>query len=309
MLTALLAVAGSAVLLAALVFAAAYVLTGRVVRPRVRGFDEALVTFGAAGEAMRCLYDSLPREPFTVRADDGTPLSCELIRAESESIPPRIVILAHGFGFNRAGEVKYIPFFRKRGFHIVLFDQRHAGASGGRYTTMGAKERYDLLRVADAVFARFGEDAIVGTHGESMGGATALLNAALDRRLAFVVADCAYASCREQLIFTLSKRARRLAWLLIPLCSRMAKRRAGFSFDDACPMEALARIERPLPILFAHGTADSVVPCGSTERLFEQYQGPKAVLYGKGSGHTHTALDHPAAYDEAVGAFLRRYVR
>ena len=307
LLTALLIAGGCAALPAALL-AAVYILTSHVVRPRVRSFDSAFAAFGAAGPALRRLYDSLPHEPFTVVADDGTPLSCELIRAETESAPPRIAILAHGFGFNRAGELKYIPFFRKRGFHIVLFDQRHAGASGGRYTTMGAMERYDLMRVTDAVFERFGEAAIVGTHGESMGGATVLLNAALDGRLAFVVADCAYDSCRGQLTYTLSKRARRLAWLLIPLCSRMAKRRAGFSFDDASPAEALARIGRPLPILFAHGTADTVVPCASTERLYAQYQGPKAVLYGKDSGHTHTALDYPAEYDAAVGGFLERYV-
>ena len=307
LLTALWIAGGIAALLAALTLTAAYILTGRVVRPRVRGFDEAFDAFGERGKALRRLYESLPHEAFSVCAVDGTALSCELIRAEAESFPPRVVILAHGFGFNRAGEVKYIPFFRERGFHVVLFDQRHAGASGGRYTTMGAKERYDLLRVTDAVFERFGEDVIVGTHGESMGGATVLLNAALDGRLAFVAADCAYASCREQLTYTLSKRARRLAWLLIPLCSRMAKRRAGFSFDDASPIEALARIKCPLPILFAHGTADTVVPCAATERLFERYQGPKAVLYGKGSGHTRTALDYPGAYDEAVGAFLERY--
>lgn len=300
-------IAGAAgILLAALLAAAVYILTGRVARPRVRSFDEAFDAFGERGKALRRLYDSLPHEAFTVCAGDGTALSCELIRAETETSPPRIVIMAHGFGFNRAGEVKYIPFFRKRGFHVVLFDQRHAGASGGRYTTMGAKERYDLLRVTDAVFARFGEDAVVGTHGESMGGATVLLNAALDGRLAFVVADCAYASCREQLAYTLSKRARPLAWLLIPLCSRMAKLRAGFSFDDACPEKALAQIERPLPILFAHGTADSVVPCGAAARLLQAYRGPKDVLYGRGSGHTHTALDYPAEYDQAVGALLKR---
>lgn len=43
---------------------------------------------------------------------------------------------------------------------------------------MGFREKEDLQTVADAVMARLGPNVKIGTHGESMGGATVVQHAA-----------------------------------------------------------------------------------------------------------------------------------
>lgn len=293
-----------AAILALIAFAAVYAVTSLVICPRRRDLKSAFAYFGERGEEMRRTYESLSREAFSVTADDGTRLEAELVAPPCSEGRKKVVIFVHGFGFNRAAALKYLPFFQKRGFHAVLFDHRNAGESGGAYTTFGAKEQHDLRAVVDAVVARFGADTFVGTVGESMGGATVLLHAALDARLRFVVADCAYADCRDQLAHTLSKRARWLVPVLIPLASRMANLRAGFRFEEVSPERAIASLDRPLPILFAHGTADLVVPCSHHPRLVSAYHGPKLTFLGENSRHTRCAVDHVERYDALIGQLL-----
>lgn len=293
-----------AVVLALIAFAAVFAVTSLVICPRRHDLSSAFAYFGELGEEMRRTYEALQREKFSVSADDGTHLACELVAPSYTDGRKKVVIFVHGFGFNRAAALKYLPFFQRRGFYAVLFDHRNSGESGGKHTTFGAKEQHDLRAVVDAVFARFGADTIVGTVGESMGGATVLLHAALDTRLRFVVADCAYADCRDQLSYTLSKRARFLVPVLIPLASRMAKLRAGFRFEEVSPERAIASLDRPLPILFSHGTADLVVPCSHHPRLVGAYRGPKLTFIGENSRHTRCAVDHPERYDERIGELL-----
>jgi uncharacterized protein len=64
--------------------------------------------------------------------------------------------------------------------------------SGKAVTTMGYYEARDLKKVCDYIRAKFSEEIILGTHGESMGAATVMMNAPLDQQLAFVIEDCGY---------------------------------------------------------------------------------------------------------------------
>ncbi|MBR5519719.1 MAG: alpha/beta fold hydrolase [Clostridia bacterium] len=283
---------------------ALYFVTSAIVRPKRQTLEQTFAYFGELGQEMRKAYNALTREAFTVTADDGTRISCELVSPPHPTERPKIVIFVHGFGFTRSAAMKYLAFFQKRGYYAVLFDHRNCGESGGKFTTFGAQEHRDLIRIVDAVCDRFGADAVIGTVGESMGGATVLLHAAKDARVAFTVADCAYADCRAQLRFTLSKRARWLAPVLLPLADRMVGLRAHFRFADVSPERELAALKRPLPILFAHGTADRVVPFDHHDRLVSAYHGPKLTLIGQDSRHTRSAVDHPEQYDAAIGQLL-----
>lgn len=295
-----------ALAVATLWFGAVFTITSFVVRPRRMTLDSAFSYFGPLGESMRQSYHALKREPFTVTADDGVRLSCEWVTPPQPLPQPHVVIFVHGFGFNRVAAMKYLPMFLRRGYHAVLFDHRNSGESGGTHTTFGAKERHDLTRIVDAVFARCGESACVGTVGESMGGATVLLHAAEDPRLRFVVADCAYADCHAQLAYTFARKAGVVGRLMLPLAAVLIKLRAGFSIRAVSPVRELADLRRPLPILFAHGTADTVVPYAHHAQLIAAYQGPKVVFVGENSRHTRSAVDNPEAYETAVEELLTK---
>lgn len=299
--------AGVLLFLAAALLIAAWVLSGVVLYPRKKTLEETEQIMVNEGSLAKGYYASLPREPFTVSTPEGA-LDCELIPAKAESYPPKVMILVHGYGFNRIGEVKYIPFFRKRGFHVVIFDNRNAGKSFKFKTTMGFYEAKDLSRIISWAAERFGSGALIGLHGESMGGAAVLMASAADERVSFVITDCPYADCADQLSYNLRSNYRLFRYPIIPMCSFFTKLRAGFYYSDASPIREIIKIKRRLPILFFHGTGDDFVPCAMTERMYAAYPGPKRVFYGRGSGHTFTSVDYPAEYDAEIGAFLAEFV-
>lgn len=294
-------------LIVVLFFAAGWILSGAVLHPRRKSLEEAEKNMVDEGALAPGYYKSLPREPFKIETGSGT-LSCELIPAGRNCDPARVAILMHGYGFNRMGEVKYIPFFRKRGFNIIIYDNRNSGESFKSKTTMGYFEKKDLSRVISWAVSRFGDGALIGLHGESMGGATVLMTGAEDERVSFVIADCPYDDCGGQLYYNLRSIYKLGKFPLMPLCSLFTKIRAGFYYSEVSPINAIKNIKRPLPCLFFHGTGDDFVLCGMTERMYEVYPGPKMAYYGKGSRHTRTSVDFPEEYDAAIGEFLETMV-
>jgi len=311
----------------AAVLAASWIFSGLVLHPKRKSLSYAGELMTNEGSQRPGYYESLKKERFFLEVRGGK-LSCELIPAHGDStsadvssadgssadvspagvlpadVPPRVMILVHGYGFNRLGEVKYIPFFKKRGFNIIIYDNRNSGESFGRKTTMGFFEREDLSRVVTYARSRFGENAVIGLHGESMGGAIVLMCAARDERVSFVIADCAYSDCAGQLSHNLKRSFRLPRRPFIAICSLMTKLRAGFFYSEVSPIRDISGLSRPLPILFFHGTGDDFVPCANTERMFAAYNGPKAVFYGQGSRHTFTCVDYPEQYDAQIDMFL-----
>lgn len=64
----------------------------------------------------------------------------------------------------------------------MIYDLRHHGDSGGPNTTFGYYEKEDFKTIVDWVEERLDKDAIIGTHGESMGAAISIQQAAIDKR-------------------------------------------------------------------------------------------------------------------------------
>ncbi len=56
-----------------------------------------------------------------------------------------------------------------------------------------------LQILVDWAFQQLDETGIVGTHGESLGAATTLQHAAIDKRISFAIADCPFSDLTELL--------------------------------------------------------------------------------------------------------------
>ncbi|MCC8023572.1 MAG: alpha/beta hydrolase, partial [Clostridiales bacterium] len=165
---------------------------------RRRTYEQVRREQTALGHVDYEAYDKLEKESFILRGD-GADISGEFLPADPSPAPgerPRCLIRVHGYTQNRMLSVRFMKVFREMGYASVIYDQRGFGESTGM-CTMGYLEKYDLSLAIDWVKARLGADTLIGVHGESMGGITAMEALGIDSRIDFLVEDGGATDMRE----------------------------------------------------------------------------------------------------------------
>jgi hypothetical protein len=217
-----------------------------------------------------------------------------------------IVIVSHGITNNLIGSVKYARIFLDLGFNVLIYDHRNHGKSGGRATTFGYYEQHDLSAVIDWVLAQHGPFEQIGIHGESMGAAIAILAAARDPRVDFLVTDCSYANLRDQIAHRLEEDFHLPAFPLLPLATIWARILTGMRFNTLHPEEALPEVDAP--VLIIHGEADAYIPPSHARRLAETPAGaPRTLWLAPDADHAHALHKNPRGYPQQVSAFLKSH--
>ena len=250
-------------------------------------------------------YPAQRHEDIFINSFDGLRLHATLIRQEH---PRGTAILCHGYHSSGAADFSCAmrPLFA-RGFQLLVIDQRAHLKSGGKWLTMGVKERRDVQSWADWVARQFGPEHPIVLEGMSMGAATVLMTAdlPLPASVRCIVADCGYTSPRE--IFTSVMRGflphpRLLLWGA-DLCCRLA---AGFSIDGADARKALAKTA--LPVLLIHGEADTFVPCSMSRENYDAAAGEKTLVTVPDATHGMSYLVDESKVTAALDVFLDRNV-
>ena len=113
----------------------------------------------------------------------------------------RAIILVHGIdshGWDGA-QPDIARAYVDAGFHVLVFDLRGHGRSGGNRLGLGWHEREDIRGAVDVLLSRGFEPGKIGIHGTSYGAATALLSAAVIPEIGGVLADSAFADVRDDI--------------------------------------------------------------------------------------------------------------
>jgi pimeloyl-ACP methyl ester carboxylesterase len=157
------------------------------------------------------------------------------------------VVLAHGHGSNKSNMLAYADMLHDD-YNLVLFDFRNHGQSGDAQTTVGALEQFDLRAVIDWVVNKK-EPEQLAVLGTSMGGGTALAEAATDARVDALVLDSTHATLANALQARLDSKGYPLSlpgsWsILLGLLLRTGQ---DISAVDA--MQTIAAYDRPLLII------------------------------------------------------------
>ena len=289
----------------------AWKVSGMILYPRVYDYEAVVDEEVRRGHFTREWFDeSVHLEEFMLRSDFGYDLHCALWpREETASFPDgrrRVAVLAHGFSYCLLGQLKYASLFHELGFDCVLYDHRNHGKSGKAPTTMGFLEAKDLATVCAWARGRFGEDALLGTLGESMGAATVMLHAKEDRRLAFVVEDCGFSSLSKLLYYMVPSRFHIPAFPILPVASLFFRLRAGMFFSAIRPVEALKSCAH-VPMLFIHGDADELIPASMMQECFAVKAGEKEQWLVAGARHADCFRADTQGYRERLTAFLSKY--
>jgi hypothetical protein len=235
----------------------------------------------------------------------------------------KVAVFHHGIGWGWLGMIRYMELFREAGWAVVAYDSRGHGKLGGGVGDDGRRlrpsygyyEKRDLAAVVDWAIGndgrsgRFPFEGGFVVFGESMGAATVLQYAPLDRRLDAVIADCSYSSALGELKYRLRAVAvpPGLRELVVLTADALCRKLEGFSLRDANPEAAI--LETEVPILFIHGLEDRYVPYSMSLRMAESRKRklPGAMtelLLVPGARHAQSIRADKGLYAEHLHEFL-----
>jgi hypothetical protein len=245
-----------------------------------------------------------------VASNAGESTSSTSSASTTSSENHRWALVIHGYrgSHESATALAMTQRYYDEGFNVLAPDLRASGESGGSYVGMGWLDRNDVLQWIDWIVSQDANAQIV-VHGISMGAATTMMVSGeqTPSNVVAFVEDCGYTSVWDVFSSELSLRFGLPEFPLLYVASGLSSAKAGYSFQEASALEAVARCEKPM--LFIHGTADDFIPYSMMGELYNaKAQGEKQQLVSEGAGHAEAMYEMPETYWETVFTFVNEYM-
>ncbi len=242
-------------------------------------------------------------EEINIITPDGLKLNSWLIKAPA---PARAsVIYLHGVGDCKIGGLRFARLMHDHYYNVLLYDARRHGISDGRFCTYGYYEKHDVTTIINYLTTRT-DVALgkIGLFGTSMGASVALQAAAIDRRIAAVVAENSFATLRT--IF--DDYQKRMIYLpfhyLRNIVIKRSELMAAFKANDVSPLDAVQQFR--IPVLFVYGSDDTLIDHRYSLKLFEQAAGPKELFPIDHATHNDTWEVAGKSYEQRLLEFFRK---
>ena len=221
----------------------------------------------------------------------------------SNPAPHPAIILVHGWSRNAAELLPMAGLLNAAGFAVLLFDVRgHGqGADDGPITIRKFEE--DILAGLNYLGGRPDVDAHrIGVFGRSIGGSSAILAVATDRRIRALVSCSAFAD-PEALTKDTLKMFHIPTWPVAWFACRFIERWLRTPMGEITPKNQIGKIEAP--ILLVHGEADSYIKPDNMETLYalaRREQTQRLLVPGRG----HSDVMRDAQCRQEIVAFFSR---
>lgn len=250
-------------------------------------------------------WNTRDTEKVEIVSSDGLRLRGGILMADEDKAVGRFAIVVHGH-MCCAGEEGFISkMFHDNGYDVLAVDQRAHGKSDGGTITMGRMEAADVVEWARYIADRFPEEKIV-LYGASMGGNTVVrtTDRNLPKQVICVIDDCGYCRADEAILNALkySYSGILLKGTVNAACSIVYRilQGEGIWKTDACGPVSRAK----LPVLFIHGTDDTIVDCNDSRRLYALHPGKKKLLIFDGVKHNCSYFSDRDRYTKEVTEFI-----
>jgi uncharacterized protein len=247
----------------------------------------------------------LPQENVIVETFDGLKLSCWFVRQKKKA--RGTIIYLHGVGDCKIAGVPFARSLYEKGYNVFLYDSRQHGESEGYYCTYGFYEKQDVSTVISYLQSRTDTKiGKIGVFGTSMGGAVAILAAALDHRIAAVISEGTYTALRVVFV-DYQKRIIKLPWhFLRNIALVHSQKLANFKARFVAPLDDIQRVH--VPILIVHGMNDTFIKSDYSQLLFDAANEPKHLLLIDGAGHNNVWEVGGEMYAKSIASFFEKYL-
>jgi fermentation-respiration switch protein FrsA (DUF1100 family) len=223
----------------------------------------------------------LDYQPVELHAADGTELFAWFLPARGKARGS--VLYLHGNGQNISTQFANVAWMPAAGFNVLALDYRGYGGSQGQPSLPGVQ--LDIDAALQALLRRPDVDPMrIVVFGQSLGGALAIHYVAHSRfrdSIRALIVDSAFSDYerigREKLAAAV------ITWPFQWF--------ASMAIDNRYSPEASVGLLSPIPVLFIHGDADSIVPLHHSQRLFELAGFPKQLWVVPGAGHIQAIKD------------------
>jgi len=233
---------------------------------------------------------------------DGTTLDVWVIQGrDASNAPPRgTVLLSHGILDSKGRFFSMAQHLADKGYTVAMLDHRSHGRSEGKYITFGAKEKFDLRDVVDALLEqdRIGEPIYV--FGQSMGAAIAIQYAAVDPRCRAVMAVSPFTDLRS------------VAKRFVPLMKTakfdqvLARASEIADFDPEQTSTLAAARALKVPLLVVHGRIDAIVPHSHGVEVYNAADVPKTLITFPLLGHVSLLVGRQTWFAEQADMHFRQ---
>jgi pimeloyl-ACP methyl ester carboxylesterase len=203
----------------------------------------------------------------------------------------RVLLYLHGNGFNIGANIAHATRFHQLGFSVLLVDYRGYGRSQG-----GFPSESQVYQDAEAAWNYLiqkrqipGNQIFV--YGHSLGGAIAIDLAVSHPEAAGLILESTFTSM--QAMVALSSQFR-----IFPV-----KLLLNQQFDSITKVKLLK-----MPVLFIHGTADSLVPVEMSKMLFAVAAEPKQIFLVPAAGHNDVADVAGNEYLQTIEEFVEQAI-
>ena len=198
----------------------------------------------------------------------------------------------------------------RNGYGMLLVDERAHGKSEGTYIGFGCLDRYDALGWIKWVIEQCGPQVQILLHGNSMGGSTVLMTGSLEElpdQVKGIISDCAFTSPKEVFTHVLHSMYHLPAFPMIQISDRINKKKAGYGLDECNAAREVQKAK--VPLLLIHGDADTFVPAGMCEKIYENCTVPATRLIISGAAHAESYYKDMEAYEKALDTFIGGIVK
>lgn len=236
----------------------------------------------------------------SITNSDGLKL-CAKYRMQDEQTHNWIISI-HGYKDSHHFMLPYGAVFYRKGYNVLLPDNRAHGASEGNYIGMGWLDKEDISEWVQWVIEQ-DADAKIILHGVSMGGATVMMTSGknLDHVIGYIE-DCGYTSVWDIFACVMKRDYHLPAFPILHTCRLISKYKLGYDYVKASALTELKKCNKPM--LFIHGEQDDFVPTSMGHQVYEAFPGTKDLYIAKDAGHANAMDFDPPTYFSKVFEFI-----